>query len=597
MHLPMESSAPSHGQVALERAVLDFISVFGDPGAGPSDALAILVTASGADAVILERIERDCDDTLWLVSEGQATAPGIDKVWPPFVLGTELEQTVALMAGRPWIVADGHAPECADREKYLTLDPPIRSEACFPIVIDGTTVGMLSFVIAERPHRWSRNEEELLSTAAAVVQMAWAHESARSRLDAVALDGHHSRATTEALLACSQALLLGSGDSAVEEALAAMLTAFGGTAVYVDENVEHPELGFSAETRYAAVSGERTVELEGFFELLPWNSLPEQRDRLAVGAIVSIESPDDLDPTTREIYASLGDIQAELVAPVFVHGTWKASVGLIDLEPRRWLRQQRSMLEAVAAMFAAHWERQATELELRQAIESRDAFVSSVSHELRTPLAAVVGFTNELRDSMGDFDTDTVRELLRIVAWQASEVSYIVDDLLVAARSRHAQLTLVPAAIDLHAEVLAALGSMPPEFNATVEVETEGGVTAWADSRRVRQIVRNLVVNAWKYGGPSCLIRCGTDGPWATLDVMDDGSGIPPSLQASMFDHYSSGGADPGSLPSMGLGLAVSLELTNRMGGGIEYRHDGWSTFTVRLPSAGDTVTWSPPSR
>jgi signal transduction histidine kinase len=255
------------------------------------------------------------------------------------------------------------------------------------------------------------------------------------------------------------------------------------------------------------------------------------------------------------------------------------------------------MLEAVAAMFAAHWERQATELELRQAIDSRDAFVSSVSHELRTPLAAVVGFTNELRDSMGDFDAETVRELLRIVAWQASEVSYIVDDLLVAARSRHAQLTLVPTVIDLRTEVLAALGSMPPEFNAQVEVEAESGVTAWADSRRFRQIVRNLVVNAWKHGGPSCLIRCRTEGPWVALEVKDDGPGVPASLQASMFDHYSSGGTDPGTLPSMGLGLAVSLELTERMGGDIHYCYDGWSTFTVRLPIGPDGPRRSPDAR
>ena len=46
----------------------------------------------------------------------------------------------------------------------------------------------------------------------------------------------------------------------------------------------------------------------------------------------------------------------------------------------------------------------------------------------------------------------------------------------------------------------------------------------------------------------------------------------------------------------MGLGLAVSLELANRMGGGIEYRHDGWSTFTVRLPIAADTITGPQPS-
>lgn len=581
----MEASAPLRDQMALERAVLDFVSLFGSSDSDATRALEVLVAASEADAAVLERIERDADGMLWLVSEAQATRPGVDAVWPSFQLDPGLRQTEALLDGRPWIIDDGYADDCPDADKYRRLDPPIRSEACFPIVIDGTTVGMLSFVLSDRAHRWTREEEELLTTAAAVVQMAWAHDSARRRLDAVALDGTYSAAATEALLACSQALLLRSGASAIEHALEAILTAFKGAGAYVEENYTDPDLGLCADIRYRALADGAGSRLGGFFEPFAWQRLPDVMARLAKGEVVAIEALSTLDAGEQSVYGEFGTLQSELMAPVFVHGEWKATVGLIDVEPRRWLRQHRSMLETAAAMFGAFWEREQTENELRQTIESRDAFVSRVSHELRTPLAAVVGFTNELAQSMGDFDEETVHDLLQIIAAQASEVSYIVDDLLVAARSSHARLTLVPGHTDLGAEVAAALGTMPPELTDRAVAECTAGTVAWADQRRVRQIVRNLVINARKYGGPRCVIRCRADDDWAYLEVCDDGPGVPESLRASMFDAYSSGGSDPGVLPSMGLGLSVSLELAERMGGGIDYRYDGWSRFTVRLPA------------
>lgn len=584
----MEPSATLSDQLALERAVLDFVSLFGASDGDASQALGVLVAAAEADGALLERIERHADGVLWLVSEAQATRPGIDTVWPSFELDPGLSQTEALLAGRPWIVDDGYANECPDAENYRLLDPPIRSEACFPIVIDGTTVGMLSFVFADRRHRWTREEEELLTTAASVVQMAWAHDSARRRLDAVALDGTYSAAVTEALLACSQALLLRSGASAIEHALEAMLTAFGGAGAYVEENYTDPQSGLCAEIRYRALAEGMATQLESFFKPFAWERLPDVMARLAKGEVTAIESLSALDDAERAFYEEFGALASELMAPVFVHGEWRATVGLIDVQPRRWLRQHCSMLETAAAMFGAFWEREQTETELRRTIESRDAFVSRVSHELRTPLAAVVGFTNELAQSMGDFDEQTVHELLGVIAAQASEVSFIVDDLLVAARSSHARLTLVPGPTDVAVEVAAALGTMPPELTDRTVVECAAGTVAWADQRRVRQIVRNLVINARKYGGPKCVVRCRADETWTYVEVCDNGPGVPESLRASMFDAYSSGGSDPGALPSMGLGLSVSLELAERMGGGLDYRYDGWSTFTVRLPAKPD---------
>ncbi|NIQ31136.1 MAG: sensor histidine kinase, partial [Acidobacteria bacterium] len=68
---------------------------------------------------------------------------------------------------------------------------------------------------------------------------------------------------------------------------------------------------------------------------------------------------------------------------------------------------------------------------LAEQIDSKDRFLASISHELRTPITAVAGFANELATSLDTFDSAEARELLSLVAREASDVAGIVDDLLV----------------------------------------------------------------------------------------------------------------------------------------------------------------------
>jgi signal transduction histidine kinase len=233
---------------------------------------------------------------------------------------------------------------------------------------------------------------------------------------------------------------------------------------------------------------------------------------------------------------------------------------------------------------------------LESLVRSKDEFVASVSHELRTPLTAVVGLAQELaanRTGLGDAELD---ELMTIIADQSSELSHIVEDLLVAARADVGTLTLHPAPIDIRVELegLAALvvprlpdGSLIPIHGSAGQIE--------ADPLRFRQIVRNLLTNAARYGGERIWMEIRADGGRVTVAVLDDGLGVPEGSIDAIFEAYQRAHNSRTQPASVGLGLAVSRSLARLMGGDLAYRRrDGATEFSLTLPAGLPAAPESP---
>lgn len=100
------------------------------------------------------------------------------------------------------------------------------------------------------------------------------------------------------------------------------------------------------------------------------------------------------------------------------------------------------------------------ERQLHELIRSKDQFVATVSHELRTPLTAIVGISEELRCANGTSSENEKQELIAIIAEQSLDVSRIVDDLLVAARTDTGGLEFISQPVDPAAEAAAVLRSV-----------------------------------------------------------------------------------------------------------------------------------------
>ena len=229
---------------------------------------------------------------------------------------------------------------------------------------------------------------------------------------------------------------------------------------------------------------------------------------------------------------------------------------------------------------------------LEQLVRSKDEFVASVSHELRTPLTAVLGLTHELQANRSAFSDEEQNELMEVVAEQSAELSDIVEDLLVAARADIGTLNLHRVQCDLRTELATVMEGLGRNHPETVSDLPVSGMCrpAFADTLRVRQIVRNLLTNAVRYGGTTIRVEFADVQDMSTITVVDSGQGVPDAQRESIFEPYERAHNAVGQPASVGLGLAVSRKLARLLGGDLTYRHhDGWTGFTLALPQAEES--------
>ncbi len=220
--------------------------------------------------------------------------------------------------------------------------------------------------------------------------------------------------------------------------------------------------------------------------------------------------------------------------------------------------------------------------ELEELSRFRTTYLATISHELRTPLTGVVGLAATLRDALDTLEPEEVKELVGLVATQAMDAAAIVEDMLVVARAEAGQLAVTSEEVDLEREARTAIESMGGD------VAIRGTAPpARADATRVRQILRNLLTNARRYGGPEIWVELGQTDDGVTVTVADNGAGIPEEERELVFEPFRSGSAARDERSSVGLGLWVSRQLATFMGGGLDYSYvDGVSRFTLTLPRA-----------
>ena len=238
----------------------------------------------------------------------------------------------------------------------------------------------------------------------------------------------------------------------------------------------------------------------------------------------------------------------------------------------------------IAALRARERQREA-ESQLRDLLESKDELIATIAHELRTPLAGVVGFAQVLRDDADTLDPESRAEMIRLVAEQGMDLTNIVDDLLVAAKSEAGTLVVANVRVDLRAQAAQVIEAWGSDVVGTIEVSGSAAITT-GDPARVRQILRNLVTNALRYGGDRICVRVGGDESTVYVTVEDDGEGVDPDEQERIFEPYRRAHNAPGVTASMGLGLAISRQLAQRMGGDLQYsKQSDLSVFTLSMPT------------
>lgn len=228
--------------------------------------------------------------------------------------------------------------------------------------------------------------------------------------------------------------------------------------------------------------------------------------------------------------------------------------------------------------------------------QAKDDFVGFASHELRNPLTALLGFSSwlarKLEAEPWRFDADTAEAIAALTS-ETGRMESIIELFLDLTQIRMDRLDLEHDLVDLTTlvqEEAAAIRSRYPAAEVE-EVLPAARVLAVLDQQRLRQVILNLLDNAAKYGGdaPRIIVSLTVGDAVAELRVADSGSGIPADDQAHIFERFFRSGAPAtGRKKGFGIGLYVTKQIVDRMGGELTFvSEEGRGTeFTLRMPLA-----------
>jgi signal transduction histidine kinase len=278
---------------------------------------------------------------------------------------------------------------------------------------------------------------------------------------------------------------------------------------------------------------------------------------------------------------------APLVTP---NGSALGTLCVIDREARILTDEQQESLRALAVQVMALLELRRTVRELREQHEAlqeaarlREVLMGTVSHELRTPLTAIIGFIEFLGE---DLTPEERSDIVKRLGRQAGDLQHLVDDLLIAARAEANSLNVESVPVRLDTQVALAFEDVSAAVADDISVEGTP-CSATGDPARVRQIIRNLLTNAVRYGGPSIIVKTYEHGNTCHLLVIDDGPGVPPSERGHIFERFQQASNVNYVASSAGLGLPISRLLAEKMGGTLTYRYEhDQSIFDLSLPPA-----------
>ncbi|OOV87738.1 PAS domain-containing hybrid sensor histidine kinase/response regulator [Oceanospirillum linum] len=231
-----------------------------------------------------------------------------------------------------------------------------------------------------------------------------------------------------------------------------------------------------------------------------------------------------------------------------------------------------------------------------QANRAKSSFLASMSHELRTPLNAIQGYTQLMEMDKADLIEEHV-EGLQEIRKASDHLLQLIDEILDLSKieAGHIDLKIEPInpipviqdALTLNKHLADRQGvSISTRFPNNLDLSVMG------DSRRVKQILLNLVSNAIKYNHDDGTVELSMDqtGTEFRVHVSDTGYGLSQEQLGQLFQPFERLGMESSTRQGTGIGLVISQKLAEAMHGTIEVSSQPGkgSIFTLSLPIAGE---------
>jgi len=297
-----------------------------------------------------------------------------------------------------------------------------------------------------------------------------------------------------------------------------------------------------------------------------------------------------------QLAGAIGSASARvMVASVVEEETLAMDDVLRILDEASQLRAYSQALEQATAELRAANER------LESLDRLKDDFMSSVTHELRTPLTSIRALAELMLDDP-DMPEAQRQSFLAIVVAETERLSRLVNQVLDMAKIESGHAEWHNSDVDLAAllrQAAQTVQEMVRERGATLALHLPDASAAplpllRADPDRLMQVLMNLLSNAAKFvphEGGRIELRLIPDKDGATVEVQDNGPGVPADQRELVFEKFRQGGDGVSRPQGTGLGLPISRQIVEHFGGRMELRpNEGrGACFAFTLP-------WQPPT-